>query len=101
MNIATDDILLLINEVLASKRTNLFDFDPLTTIEPNESIPPVQVKIDSETDLETAGIDSFGFIQLIVLIEEKYEVEIPDENLLFSELNTISKIQQLLENLLM
>lgn len=107
MKVITDDILILINEVLTSKKTNLFNFESLAFSESNENsndssenklLPTIA--IDNDTDLETVGIDSFGFIQLIVLIEEKYDLEIPDESLLLSELNTINKIQQLLETLL-
>ena len=49
-----------------------------------------------ELPLDKAGLDSIGFIHIIVAIEEEYECEIPDSKLIFSELNTVIKIHMLL-----
>lgn len=51
---------------------------------------------DMALTLDTAGLDSIGFIHIIVAIEEEYECEIPDSKLVFSELNTVEKIYMLL-----
>ena len=45
-------------------------------------------------DLETIGIDSLSFIQIIVAIEDEFECEIPDSKLIVNELNTIKKYIQ-------
>ena len=60
--------------------------------------PLIQEHIDS--DLSTLGIDSITFIRLIVALEEAFEVEIPDEYLLMTQLNTVRKIQQVLSDLI-
>lgn len=54
----------------------------------------------TETNLSTLGIDSITFIRLIVALEEAFEVEIPDEYLLMTQLNTVRKIQQVLSDLI-
>lgn len=50
-------------------------------------------------DLSGFGMDSIMFIQVIVSIEEEFECEIPDSKLLFSEMNTVSKIYEVLASL--
>lgn len=45
-----------------------------------------------EDDLSTLGIDSITFIRVIVALEEAFDIEIPDEYLLLTEMNTISKM---------
>ena len=51
---------------------------------------------DMELPLDKAGLDSIGFIHIIVAIEEEYECEIPDSKLILSELDTAKKIHMLL-----
>ncbi len=50
-------------------------------------------------DLSELGMDSIKFIQIIVEIEETFECEIPDSKLLISELNTIQKLFDVLQEL--
>lgn len=50
-------------------------------------------------DLYELGMDSIVFIQIIVKIEEIFECEIPDSKLLLSELNTVQKIYDVLQEL--
>lgn len=45
-----------------------------------------------EDDLFEYKLDSISFIKIIVQIEEAFKIEIPDEYLLFSEMNTIAKM---------
>lgn len=49
-----------------------------------------------------AGMNSIAFIQIIVELEEKFKVEIPDEYLMLNKMDTVKKmacvIQMLLEN---
>lgn len=45
-----------------------------------------------DEDLANMGIDSISFIQIIVALEEELDIEIPDEKLLLTEMNTFSKM---------
>ncbi len=47
---------------------------------------------DINEDLSVLGISSIMFISIVVDIEEKYNIEIPDEYLLFTEIGTVNKI---------
>ena len=46
----------------------------------------------ADEDLSALGMDSIRFIRIIVALEEAFSVEIPDQYLLMPELNTVSKI---------
>ncbi len=51
------------------------------------------IQIDADTDLKKAGIDSFSTIEIILFIERKFGVAIPDEKLIpdnFKTLQTLS-----------
>jgi acyl carrier protein len=50
----------------------------------------------ADDDLTRYGMDSISFIRMIVTIEELFEVEVPDEYMLFNEMNTVNKICKLL-----
>lgn len=60
-----------------------------------DAIDPEQL----DDDLSELGMDSIKFIQIIVEIEEVFECEIPDSKLLITELNTIQKIFDVLQEL--
>lgn len=45
-----------------------------------------------EEDLTNYGMDSITFIQIIIDLEEEFDVEIPDEYLLLSQLDTVKKM---------
>lgn len=47
-------------------------------------------------DLSRLGMDSITFIRIIVALEEEFRIEIPDEYLLMTEMNTISKMADVL-----
>lgn len=47
--------------------------------------------------LTSLGMDSIGFVNLIVAIEEEFECEIPDSKLLISEMDTVEKILNVLK----
>ncbi|APO43891.1 hypothetical protein BS614_07625 [Paenibacillus xylanexedens] len=47
---------------------------------------------DHDTRLLDQGIDSVGFIKLIVLMESKFNISIPDEDLLFEKFSTAGLI---------
>ncbi len=53
------------------------------------------VKIDANTDLKQAGIDSFSTVEIILFIERRFGVSIPDEKLVpdnFRTLNALAAI---------
>ncbi|PWL98725.1 MAG: hypothetical protein DBY04_03500 [Clostridiales bacterium] len=60
------------------------------------------VKIDLnqiDENLVDKGMDSITFIQIIVGLEEMFDCEIPDSKLLISEMDSVKKIFDVLENL--
>ena len=53
------------------------------------------IEIDNtqlDDDLVELGVDSITFIRIVVELEELFEIEIPDEKLLITEMGTIYKI---------
>ena len=74
-----------VNQVLEILNANIED-SPITTD-----------KLD--TSLMDLGMGSITFIQVIVALEEEFECEIPDEKLLFTEMDTVQKIIDILQSL--
>ena len=66
-----------------------------TNIE-NNVITPEQ----TEEDLSSLGLDSIAFIRVIVALEEAFDIEIPDEYLLITEMNTLSKMTDVISTVL-
>ena len=63
----------------------------------NMSIENIEIKLDqSDVDLSTIGMDSITFIRIIVAIEEVFSIEIPDEFLLITEMNTVEKLTNII-----
>jgi len=56
----------------------------------NETKKVTNNNLDDE--LFTSILDSIKFIQLIILIESDFNIEIPDEYLIFTKMNTINTI---------
>lgn len=52
-----------------------------------------------EENLFDLGVDSILFIQIVVALEEAFECEIPDSKLLISEMGTVSKIYEVLQEI--
>lgn len=52
-----------------------------------------------EEDLPELGMDSITFIQIIVGLEEAFDCEIPDDKLLISEMDTVKKMVDVLQEL--
>lgn len=68
----------------------------------NELMKNVNIELSQlDDDLVEFGLDSIIFVQLIVEIEEVFQVDVPDKALYISELNTINKITKLVEILLL
>ena len=49
--------------------------------------------------LPDLGMDSISFIQIVVGLEETFECEIPDSKLLVSEMDTVRKMFDVLQEL--
>ena len=49
-----------------------------------------------DDDLSQLGMDSINFIRIVVALEEVFDIEIPDEYLLITEMNTITKMVQVI-----
>ena len=49
-----------------------------------------------ECDFCALGMDSIAFIRVVVALEEAFDIEIPDEKLLLTEMNTISKMTEVI-----
>ena len=49
--------------------------------------------------LSNMGMDSITFIQIIVRLEEVFDCEIPDSKLLISEMDTVQKMFDVLQQL--
>lgn len=48
-------------------------------------------------DLQEAGLDSMAIMQLLVLLEEKYEVSLPDAALSIENFSSAEKLARLLQ----
>jgi acyl carrier protein len=60
-----------------------------------ENILSPEVQIDEDTNLQNAGVDSFATVEIILFIERKFGVMIPDDKLVpenFQTLGALSKI---------
>ena len=57
-----------------------------------KNILDASVKIDAHTDLKSAGIDSFSIVEIILFIERKYGVSIPDDKLVPENFKTIQSL---------
>lgn len=50
------------------------------------------VTIDADTELKKAGIDSFSTVEIILFIERKFGVAIPDDQLLPENFKTLRSL---------
>lgn len=59
----------------------------------NNAIEAAEISVDhSGDDLSQLGMDSITFIRIVVAVEETFGIEVPDEYLLMTEMNTVDKI---------
>ena len=52
------------------------------------------VHIDAVTNLKQAGIDSFSTVEIILFIERKFGVSIPDEKLIPDNFKTLQSLAE-------
>mgnify|MGYP001047502419 CR=1 FL=1 len=66
-----------------------------------ECISGIEISEKQEdSNLIELGLDSISLIHIIVAIEEKFGVEIPDEYLVLNEMDTINKIAHITYDML-
>jgi acyl carrier protein len=58
------------------------------------------VQIDAATNLKQAGIDSFSTVEIILFIERKFGVSIPDEKLLPENFKTLQALAAIVQELM-
>jgi len=65
-----------------------------------ENILSGNVKIDAATNLQHAGIDSFSTVEIILFIERKFGVMIPDDKLVQDNFKTLQSLSAIVCELL-
>ena len=59
----------------------------------NEHIENVEITVEqADEDLSLLGMTSIIFIRIAVALEEAFEIEVPDEYLLITEMGTVNKM---------
>ena len=58
------------------------------------------MQIDADTDLKKAGIDSFSTVEIILFIERKFGVAIPDEKLIPDNFKTLQSLAETVQELM-
>ena len=67
----------------------------------NTNIENIEITSEQiDEDLSALGMDSITFIRVVVALEEAFDIEIPDEKLLLTEMNTISKMTEVISAVL-
>lgn len=59
------------------------------------------VQVDASTDLKQAGIDSFSTVEIILFIERKFGVSIPDEKLVPENFKTLQSLAAIVQELML
>lgn len=65
-----------------------------------KSILAEAVPLDANTNLKQAGIDSFSTVEIILFIERKFGVSIPDEKLLPANFETLQALAATVQELM-
>lgn len=58
------------------------------------------IEIEDTTDLKKAGIDSFSIVEIILFIERKFGVSIPDEKLIPDNFKTLQALAATVQELI-
>lgn len=65
-----------------------------------KNIVAENIQIDAATNLKQAGIDSFSTVEIILFIERKYGVVIPDEKLIPENFATLQSLSAIVKELM-
>lgn len=58
------------------------------------------LQIDADSDLKNVGIDSFSTVEIILFIERKFGIAIPDEKLLPDNFRTLRALASTVKELM-
>lgn len=73
---------------------NIYD-EVVKAVKENQN---VETKIDSETPLVKLGINSFSFIQIAVLLEDRLNIQFDDDCLDYTAINNIGELAAYVED---
>jgi acyl carrier protein len=59
---------------------------------------PIEIDIDSFNYIDTGYIDSMGLIKFVVELEEKFNVQISDDDMMTPEFRTIGGLVEIIKN---
>ncbi len=59
----------------------------------------MDIAVESSDEFNSVGLDSIRIIEIIVAIEEKFNVEIPDEFLTLESIGSVDKLVKILGNI--
>lgn len=68
-------------------------------LERNEELAPLLDQISEDDDLFDKGLSSFGSVQLMLALEERFGIEFPDHLLNRRSFSTIRNIRSTLDSL--
>jgi len=57
-----------------------------------ENLVAATVELEPETVLSTIGLDSFSMIEIVLFLERKFSIELPDESLTPENIKSISSL---------
>lgn len=57
-----------------------------------ENLVAASVTLEPETVLATVGLDSFSMIEIVLFLERKYSIELPDESLTPENIKSIASL---------
>lgn len=66
----------------------------------NGTIDSILSENQLDEDLSQFGMDSLKFISTVVILEESFDIQVPDEYLLPTEMNTVRKIDKVVSEAL-
>ncbi|MFF2886920.1 phosphopantetheine-binding protein [Paenibacillus sp. NPDC057967] len=75
------------------------DIEIVAVLQKHIILPPISETDMLHANLSDYGLDSLKTINLILDIEEHFDIEIPDDMLSFDNISTIYKIKQLISQL--
>jgi acyl carrier protein len=58
------------------------------------------IQIESNTELQDAGIDSFSIVEIILFIERQYGVMIPDDQMIPDNFRTLTTLAATVQGLM-
>lgn len=57
------------------------------------------IKLEAETNLQNAGVDSFSIVEIILFIQRNYNISIPDSQLVPENFKTLLSLARLVNKL--